>query len=213
VTDCPQWPEPEPLNKLPSVVAGLAEYYKFIISACKRRYILGHGDIKTYHAKVFHDVVPLSYYAGNYRCDDPSKPCLKREVHVNGIFGETYSTVPGSMSNFSVELHDLVVQTDQYLNSSISPTERAQAVAQLGAMAMARFICIHLFLNGNGRMGRMLVNFVFKRYGYKMPFAQAQIRPREPEYGQASAAAMGTSWSPALLYVYLLRLVAQSVSA
>jgi fido (protein-threonine AMPylation protein) len=203
---------PERDDQLSHVVAGLAEYYRFIISACKRHYILRHGDIKTYHAKVFKYIVPLDYYAGNYRSADPKKPCLAMEVHVNGIFGETYTKVPASMGNFSAELLDLIVRTDEYLTHTVSQTEKAQAVAQLAAAAMGNFIRIHPFVNGNGRMARMLVNYVFKRYGYRMPFGQAQIRPPELEYAQASALSMGPSASLTPLYVYLLRLVARAAS-
>lgn len=207
---CPVWPEPEPISKLPDIVAGLAEYYRFIISACRKHYIIAHGDLKTFHKKVFVKVVPLDYYAGNYRSDDKSKPCLAKEVTVAGVLGESFRTVPQSMGTFSAELHDMILHTDDYLNMKISPTERAQAVAQLAAAAMARFICIHPFLNGNGRMARMLVNYVFKRYGYKMPFVESHRRPPEVDYAQASAAAMGPNSNPSQLYVYLLRLVAQS---
>ena len=207
--DCPQWFEPERDDQLPFVVAGLAEYYRFIISACKQRYILRHGDIKNYHSKVFKKVVPLDYYAGNYRSIDSQKPCLAVDVHVNGVFGESHVTVPTSMANLSSEIHTLILRTDEYLKHTVSPTERAQAVAQLGAAAMGNFIRIHPFVNGNGRMARMLANFVFKRYGYRMPFGQAQIRPPELEYASASAASMGPSPSLNAIYVYLLKLVAR----
>ncbi len=210
--DCPQWSEPERDDQLPHVVAGLAEYYRFIIGACKQRYILRHGDIKTYHARVFKQVVPLDYYAGNYRSADPKKPCLAVEVHVNGISGETYAVVPASMVRFSAEIHDLIVRTDEYLKHTVAQTEKAQAVAQLAAAAMGHFIRIHPFINGNGRMARMLVNFVFKRYAYRMPFGQAQIRPPELEYARASASSMGLNASFTPLYVYLLRLVARVAS-
>ena len=210
--NCPQWSAPEKDEQLPDIVAGLAECYRFIVSSCKRHYVLRHGDIKTYHGKIFRRVVPLDYYAGNYRCADPKKPCLAAEVHVSGIFGETYTRVPAAMEDFSAELLDWIVRTDTYLKHTISETEKAQAVAQLAAAAMGNFIRIHPFMNGNGRMARMLVNYIFKRYGYRMPFGQAQIRPPEAEYAQASAASMGAGADFNPLYVYLLRLVARAAA-
>lgn len=207
---CPPWFQAERDDQLPHVVAGLAEFYRFIISACKNRYIVGHGDIKTYHRKVFERVVPLSYYAGNYRSRDSARPCLAQEVHVGGSPGETFLTVPDSMRDFSSELHEFVVRTDDYLQHQVSPTERAAAIAQLAAVAMGRFIRIHPFLNGNGRMVRMLVNYIFKRYGYAMPFKQSHIRPPESEYAQASSESMSPVPNFNPLYVYLLRLVARA---
>ena len=210
---CPPWFQAERDDQLPLVVAGLAEFYRFIIAACKKRYIVGHGDIKTYHEKVFKKVVPLGYYAGNYRSRDQARPCLAQDVQVDGVRGEAFLTVPDSMRDFSSELHDLVVRTDEYLQQPVSATERAQAIAQLAAVAMGRFIRIHPFLNGNGRMVRMLVNYIFKRYGYPMPFNQAQIRPPENEYALASSKSMGPAPDPNPLYVYLLRLVARAASS
>ena len=206
--DCPQWSAPERDDQLQYVAAGLADYYRFIISACKRRYILQHGDIKTYHKKVFLKVVPLDYYAGNYRSPDPAKPCLAQDVQVDGVLGESYISVPSSMSVFSNKLRDLVLASDDYPSDALSPSERAQAVAQLGAAAMGEVIRIHPFINGNGRMARMLVNYIFRRYGYAMPFRQS--RPLDLEYRQASAAAMGPSSNFSPLYIYILRLVASA---
>lgn len=209
MSPCPDWYLPERDEQLQFVVAGLSEFYRFIVSACKRRYIMGHGDIKTYHRKVFVRVVPLEYYAGNYRCNDSTKPCLAKDVAVNGIPGLPFAIVPSEMSDFSAELHDLTVQTDEYIAHPVSSTERAQAVAQLAAATMGKIVRIHPFLNGNGRMARMAVNYIFRRYGYAMPFRQSQIRPPETEYGQASAAAMGASPNFRPLYIYLLKLVAR----
>lgn len=210
MSDCPEWSKPERDDQLLHVVAGLDEYYRFIVGACKKKYILRHGDIKTYHAKVFRRVAPLEYYAGNYRSIDPTKPCLASDVQVAGVPGEPFALVPTSMAKLSADVHDFVVSTDEYVEHTVSPTEKARAVAQLAAAIMGEFIRIHPFINGNGRMGRMLVNYVFKRYGYKMPFRQVQIRPPELEYAQASAASMGPNASMTALYVYLLRLVARA---
>jgi fido (protein-threonine AMPylation protein) len=213
VVACPEWFKPESVDQLPYVVAGLADFYRFIISACKRHYVIEHGDIKVYHKRVFEKVVPLEYYAGNYRCKDASKPCLAQEVGVNQVPGVSFAQVPTCMSAFSAEFHDWITRTDEYLNHSVSPTERAQAVAQLAAAAMGRLINIHPFLNGNGRISRMLVNYVFRRYGYRMPFRQAQIRPPEAEYSVASAAAMGPAYSSSRLYIYILGLIARAVGS
>ena len=209
---CPHWSEPEKGEQIQHVAAGLAEYYKFIVSACKRRYIIQHGDIKTYHRKVFGRVVPLDYYAGNYRSKDPARPCLAQDVQVNGVLGEPFATVPSAMSTFSSDFVDMISRTDQYLALTISSTERAQAVAQLAAAGMGQLILVHPFLNGNGRMARMLVNYVFKRYGYPMPFRQSLVRPPETEYATASASAMGPSSTFDPLYRYILRLVARAAA-
>src|SRR5438046_2925028 len=78
------------------------------------------------------------------------------------------------------------------------------------ASAFVEFIRIHPFLNGNGRVGRMVVNYVFKLYGYAMPFSQSYVRPPEHEYAVVSAAAMGSNSDSKPFYRYLLNVFARN---
>ncbi|HWS17572.1 MAG TPA: hypothetical protein VN223_06135 [Candidatus Elarobacter sp.] len=64
------------------VLKGVDDVHAFIISRAKD-YIINHGDIKTWHRKLFAKVVPVDYYAGHYRmADQQSDYC---EYEQNGF--------------------------------------------------------------------------------------------------------------------------------
>jgi len=186
--NCPRWEGPESDLQLPDVVAGLERVHQFIRRKAPR-YILRHGDIKNWHLTVFTSVVPLSYYAGNYRSDDPNFPCLNVNVQVSLNAGALFAQVPGLMSQFSDTVLDAVKKTDDYLRGGASELNRVRAVVQLAAFSMGRFVQIHPFLNGNGRMCRMIGNYVMERYGFPSLMWPPFVRPAG-EYEVASEACM-----------------------
>lgn len=202
--DCPDWTQPESNEKLYSVVRGLEEVRRFI-SRKARGHVILHGDLKNWHERLFREAVPLDYYAGNYRSDDGRYPCLQKDVHVGGRPGAHYKDVPRLMAEFSNEFVGAVESTDSFLSRGPSPTERARAVVQLAAFGMGKLIQIHPFLNGNGRISRLIANYVFRRYGYPLPYYQPYARPGGA-YAPACEACMSGDFNP--LYRYLLSVVA-----
>jgi hypothetical protein len=149
------------------------------------------------------DTVP--YYAGQYRAIDPAKPCLKTDVQIDGILGAPVADVENRMKKFSDELVRATKATDEFMAIPRSAPIRVQAAAQIAAFAGGSIIQIHPFVNGNGRMARMAMNFFLHRYLNRVPFFID--RPTHPDYTTASKIAMRDGvYGP--LYQYLVELLA-----
>jgi fido (protein-threonine AMPylation protein) len=207
--NCPDWSQPESADELSHVVLGMADFHRFTFRNAKH-HIIGHGDIKTWHGKIFAAVVPLDYYAGNYRSDDPGKPCLAIDVAVGPNSGAAYAQVPDLMATFSSELKNLVTGTARYCaRGSVSPIQRTRAVAQLAAFAIGSLIKIHPFINGNGRMSRLVANYVLHRFGYPLLHPHPYDRPVDQEYAAAAKACMRNDFRP--MYRFILICLAQAI--
>jgi fido (protein-threonine AMPylation protein) len=201
--NCPDWSQRESAEKLPYVVLGIADFHRFIFRSAKH-YVIGHGDIKMWHGKIFADVVPLGYYAGNYRSQDPARPCLAVDVSVGPNSGAHYAQVPDLMNKFSSDLGNFQNDTARYCGrGSVSPVDRARAVAQLAAFAIGSLIQIHPFINGNGRMSRLVANYVLHKFGYPLLHPHPYDRPVDQEYGVAAEACMRNDFRPMFRFVLL----------
>jgi hypothetical protein len=90
-----------------------------------------------------------------------------QEVFTTRSFGELFfymqpALVPAFMSHF----FDKWFLTSQHL-ATLSPTDLCPALIKFAAWVLGRFLYIHPFTNGNGRMGRLLVQFILN---YICPF-------------------------------------------
>lgn len=167
---CPDWSHPESDSKLPDVVLGMSGISRFIEKRATS-YIVNQGTIRNWHKTLFERVVPLTYYAGNYRSNNPSRPCLASPVHIGAHYGSDFNIVEAEMDAYSALLATYITQTDTVLAMQASFAKKITASLQLTAWAVGRFIQIHPFLNGNGRISRLLANYFFVRYGLGMiPF-------------------------------------------
>lgn len=202
--DCPQWINDDD-SALPGIAQAALAFLRFMERQNPKSYLLTHGDLKAWHKKLFEKTVPVPYYAGNYRKKDPAKPCLEGDVHVAGVYGTPFAEVEQQMKKFSDELAKFTTLTDEFLLIKQSQIVRVKAAAQLAAFAGGSIIKIHPFVNGNGRMARLAMNFFLHRYLNCVPFFID--RPTNPDYSTASRSAMQTgSFVP--LYQYVIELLA-----
>ena len=209
--DCPDWSGAESAEKLPHVVLGMFEFHRFVFRNAKV-HIIDHGDIKTWHGRIFKKVVPLFYYAGNYRADDLTKPCLQMDVAVDGSPGAPFQRVPDLMRQFSSDLSSSVSKTSRYISSgSVSPTQRTRAVFMLVAFAVGRFLQIHPFRNGNGRMSRLLGNYLLHRFDYPLLHPHPYDHPVGREYDVAAEACMQGDFT--LMFQFILTSIAAASPA
>ena len=204
---CPEWKnEQEPFEKLDSVVKAAESIYEFIRRQNQKKYPLNHGHLKEWHGKLFREVVPVPYYAGNYRSTDSRHTCLNTPIQVGGLFGAPAEEVAGRMTTFSTALEQQTMDVDRFVAAKKSPELKLKAAAQLAAVAAGQMISIHPFINGNGRTARLTADFFFNRYGFPMPFfiSRPSARGVDAEYASASHAAMLGDFNPMFKYFVVL---------
>lgn len=202
--DCPEWIKDDDYA-LPAIAQAAQSFLRFMERQNPNRYTLGHGDLKVWHKKLFEQVVPVRYYAGNFRGVSPSKPCLEVNVGVAGVPGAPYEQVEALMTAFSERLRNATEAVDSFLATDRPIVVRIQAAARIAALAGGSIIQIHPFVNGNGRMARLAMNFYLHRYLGRIPFFID--RPTNPDYSAASKYAMRDgNFIP--LYQYLIELLA-----
>lgn len=194
-------------SKLSIIADGASAIFDFIVRQSGKRYILSYGDLKDWHKRLFAKVVPLGYYAGNFRGINSARPCLNGEVAVGNNLGSSPEVVEQEMKAFSGELERATKATDEFMERNPAAIAKLQAAVQLAAYAGGSIIKIHPFVNGNGRVARLAMNFFLYRYLGKLPFMLH--RPPEVDYAQASEVAMREgNFTP--LYQYLLQVIAIS---
>ena len=115
------------------------------------------------HRILCHDVnhpkykTPWRSYAGIYRnrVKQPFTGEMGAEVHAGGTHFTPSKRVPDAMKNLILNL-----------NSDIEQAERTKKLDPytLAAKYCAEFVCIHPFLDGNGRLCRLLLNAILLKY-------------------------------------------------
>jgi fido (protein-threonine AMPylation protein) len=172
-------------------------------------FVIHHGTLKDWHLRVFRNAVPLSYYAGNFRCEDAARPCLAASVLIGHHQGSDYHVVQTEMEAYSSDLRSYIAQTDELVRSEPSFAKKVSASLQLASWAVGRFIQIHPFLNGNGRISRLLSNYFFGRYGLGMAHFESLPRPGG-DYEAAMQRCMTGDFTPLFRYLVLLLAVQKS---
>ena len=148
---------------------------------------------------MFAEQVPLDYYAGNYRQVDADRPCLNTDVQVAGIPG-----VPAARVLFEVER--LFAELRRHLTrfelswATLSPRERRTRLAIILGALIGRFIQVHPFVNGNGRISRLVWAWGLIRFNVP-PQVRIRKHPEDPEYDHVMASAMTGDFAPLALYI------------
>jgi hypothetical protein len=134
--------------------------------------------------------VPDSRFVGAFR----GEPGLEKiQVRVGVQYGVDAAEVAEELAGFERKLRALLRELDTMLPAGQEPdADQLAAVVDLCAWVHAEWVRIHPFANGNGRIARLLANFIAMRYGLP-PFIRLRPRP-SLGYGEAGAKAMQGDW-------------------
>ena len=195
MTDCPKWVDQgrdDPQFRL----AVRSAYQQ--VAAGAARLIIDSDHICLWHRMMFRVFVPLDYYAGSYRQQNPRLPCLAVDVEVGNIRGTPYAAVPQATELMLAAVRSTITSLELHW-SAMTPTDRSKRVAVLLGFLIGRFIQIHPFIDGNGRTSRLIWAWGLLRFGVGI---QAMIGSRpSPPYPQLMQAAMVGNFAPLIVHI------------
>ncbi len=198
--NCPDWSRDDPCSRGGPAKAAALLAYKSAMYVAGAGQAITPSHCRDWHLKFFRSVVPLAYYAGNFRQIRPEMPCLNVEVRVNGCQGSPAQNAQADVTQlflwFNREWSTLAGMWP-----SLAPKKRAVFAAILIGGLVGRFVQIHPFVNGNGRLSRLLWAFALTSAGVD-PQVRIRLRPTVHSYSQAMAAAMGGDFTPVRAMVY-----------
>jgi fido (protein-threonine AMPylation protein) len=175
-----------------------------LIETDARSVPVSEAQTRKWHSVLFSTLVPLSYYAGNWRCDDSAKPCLGVNVEVGTVKGSHFPNVPAEMKNWGSKIGKMIIELDLRW-ALLAPPQRTMVLITVISESVGLFIQIHPFINGNGRISRLLWFNFLRRYNLP-PHARVHPRP-PPPYNDIMRAAMAGDLRP--FQLYLLRALAE----
>ncbi|KAJ4455979.1 putative cell filamentation protein Fic [Paratrimastix pyriformis] len=96
-----------------------------------------------------------------------------------GAYRTVAIRVTGTRFQFpeALEVPSLMDEFARWLNAPIEPNNNAGAIIERAALAHLRFVTIHPFSDGNGRMARLLLNLVLMQNGLLPIIIEPTIRP------------------------------------
>lgn len=172
------------------------------------------GMAQDWHRETYRGVPLLvAYYAGEIRDSDLDFPeLIGYEVAVGTAMGTPSSDVADALAALEAGLQLVVARMDSVIAVDGGPGTNADRVAvlEVAAIAHGEWVRIHPFANGNGRIARLLANWVFVRYGLPF-FLTLKPRPANMLYASAAAASMRGDHRPML--VTFLTMLSQHISS
>jgi fido (protein-threonine AMPylation protein) len=199
MSGCPKWDDDRPsAGQLQTFIDDLESCLAESVEICKSG-TPSAANLKKWHKKIFAKMVPLYYYAGNFRQPDHKKKCLEKDVDVAGQRGTPFRFVPLHVENYEKKMHEQFQQLEKEW-PRLSGAERVQRLAFAIAFGVGQFIRIHPFLNGNGRISRIVWNSLMQKYELKKRI-RIFPRPDGSEYSECMAASMRGDFSLLIYYI------------
>lgn len=156
-----------------AIQTGIMRCNRWLRSHAHERF-LDETLITALHDMAFRDVFPD--FAGRLR--GPSPNYIAYNVTFGSRRGVPHEDVPDAMQALGRDTTNLIKQLND-LKATGSAEDFLSEVTKAAAYTHCRFIEIHPFVNGNGRTGRLCINYYLRRYGFSLIAIQ---RPDEPEY-------------------------------
>lgn len=197
--DCPRWSEKIPPTRAEEFRKNVENIEALIQTHC-RTTVINNEILRQWHFLLFRKFVPKSYYAGNFRQDDrDSMLCLGVNVGVGEEAAIDFRIVLREMafleSWIQTEL-DALEPTWKFMDKRARCLNLAHFLASL----LGRFIKIHPFINGNGRISRLIWEYGLIRFGVPK---QCRVHPRpEQPYGELMKSAMKGDVRPLKIAIF-----------
>jgi Fic family protein len=151
------------------------------------------------HSKVFFEMLKLKTDLSqrlvqdwNWKLLKDTKPDVAGQIRKQGVRISASKFVPPS----PVELQPL-------LNEFFSWYNRAEGKAnpvELAALVHLKFVTIHPFTDGNGRISRLMMNYVLHKNGY--PMLNIEYRGRTSYYGSLERSQMNRDERPFMIWFF-----------
>lgn len=195
----PNWSDDDP-SDAQRISANLTRVLADVSQLATSRSVLVEADLRRWHATAYNGcTVPSAAYVGRFR-GEAHADLADYEVGVGPTMadglpdrvGVWAADVRVAAGRFFVSLTDALAALD----AAIAPGSRPQGADELhevvGVVAAAHgeWIRIHPFVNGNGRIARLLAAHVSLRYGLPI-FVTLKPRPHDVAYARAARLSMG----------------------
>lgn len=199
--NCPSWDK----DVSPAQADRFRRTQSHVYSAVCRHAPAAIVDVRIvcqWHELLFRQVVPVAYYAGNYRQSDVDQPCLAINVQIGGVPGTDFRVVKNEFEKLIEGLRREIAKSELAW-SMLTPPQRAVRLAQVLSSLIGSFIRVHPFINGNGRLSRILWAWGLVRFGVP-PQCRISPRPGQPYSAIMSASMAGDDMPLALCILQYL---------
>lgn len=143
---------------------------------------IGLRELEQIHEQMMSHCAPYGfpYYAGHVRQISQTMPCLAMPIQVNGVQCLEAKRVPVELAMLCAKIaSNLDEARRRRKRKTISDAEYKAFYAASIAYAVGSFLKIHPFLNGNGRMSRVIWNRLYALTGANVTMSISR-RPSSP---------------------------------
>jgi len=195
----PNWSDDDPSGSQ-LILTNVAQALGDVRRMAATRTTPSADDLRRWHTIVFAGcTVPSPSYVGGFR-GDAHVDLIDYEFGVGPVMADGYPEwmgvwshlVDGEMTTLATQLKNALGLLDGVVPVGKYPTtvDALAEVVAVVAIAHGELVRVHPFVNGNGRMARLLAAHISLRYGLPA-FVRLKPRPGDVAYARAAKRSMG----------------------